>query len=597
LIRAHLALALAALSSLSAAPLVADPLRGTMEEAPALQLAQAAPSTSDSGTGDSSLADLQYWNAIKDSKKAADYQAYLEKFPNGDFADLAKIRVKQYGGDPAVTPAQPTETTPTVANPTDPRLQELDFWNQVKDSKSPDDYQAYLNKYPNGEFVDLAKLRIQQYAKPADATPTPVPTTTTAPAPSVPAPLPTFEAVSQAVYPKSSGRVRATPDKNGAVLQKVATNTPLNATGKTAENGGWWRVMLPDGRTGYIAASVISPQPVAVQAPPAKATEPAKVTGSDADLCKLSSAAAANDRVAACERVANAAGGDAAKRAALLDLAAALDVAHRFDEAIRKYEQAAALAPNEPSAYAKIGLVRLEQKRFKEARAAFDKAAMLDNKNPDYVFLRGVAAADFGDFAKARDEVKRALLSKEDTRYYEALAGYELALGHLAEAKTAVERGRKIDAAFSSPVTMLVDYFNGNRDGAATAAANAAAANAPEARLWQALVLKAKGDAAGAQQTLEVGRGALGPKDWPAPVYDHLLGKIDKGRMLTLAKARDPIEQAEHLAIANFFAGEWAFLGGDSATARSALQDATNAQAFHLLEHVAAKARLANMIR
>src|SRR3982750_1269636 len=45
---------------------------------------------------------------------------------------------------------------------------ELDFWNAIKDSKKADDYKSYLDKYPNGEFVDLAKLRVQQYGAPAE---------------------------------------------------------------------------------------------------------------------------------------------------------------------------------------------------------------------------------------------------------------------------------------------------------------------------------------------------------------------------------------------------------------------------------------------
>ena len=35
---------------------------------------------------------------------------------------------------------------------------ELDFWNSIKDSKKAEDYQSYLDKYPNGNFADLAKL-------------------------------------------------------------------------------------------------------------------------------------------------------------------------------------------------------------------------------------------------------------------------------------------------------------------------------------------------------------------------------------------------------------------------------------------------------
>ena len=45
---------------------------------------------------------------------------------------------------------------------------ELDFWNAIKDSKKAEDYQAYLDKFPNGNFVDLAKLRPVQLPDGAD---------------------------------------------------------------------------------------------------------------------------------------------------------------------------------------------------------------------------------------------------------------------------------------------------------------------------------------------------------------------------------------------------------------------------------------------
>jgi lipoprotein NlpI len=288
---------------------------------------------------------------------------------------------------------------------------------------------------------------------------------------------------------------------------------------------------------------------------------------------------------------------DADKLAALTDLAAALTVAHRYDESIRKYEQAAALSPNDATIYYRLGLVRLEQNRFPEARGAFDKAAMLDNKNPDYVYERGIAAAGFGDFSKARDEVKRALLSKDSVQYYQSLGEYELALGNLDAVKTALERGRKVEPTATSLTLAVLDYYTGNLDRALAGAEVAASkGESPYAPIWQALVQKAKGDAAGATQTLETARGAAG-KDWPAPIYDYLLGKIPESKMATSAKTSDRTAFAERLCIAKFFAGEWTFLSGDTDAARALLQDATGTQAFYRLEFAAAKGRLANMIK
>ena len=52
--------------------------------------------------------------------------------------------------------ATPKPTTPAI----DSLAVELSFWQTIKDSKNPDDFKAYLNKYPHGEFAELAKNRI-----------------------------------------------------------------------------------------------------------------------------------------------------------------------------------------------------------------------------------------------------------------------------------------------------------------------------------------------------------------------------------------------------------------------------------------------------
>jgi hypothetical protein len=38
---------------------------------------------------------------------------------------------------------------------------EIALWESVKDSQNPDDYRAYLKKFPNGAFADLAKSRVR----------------------------------------------------------------------------------------------------------------------------------------------------------------------------------------------------------------------------------------------------------------------------------------------------------------------------------------------------------------------------------------------------------------------------------------------------
>jgi uncharacterized caspase-like protein len=56
----------------------------------------AAPNAAQAAaTGATELAvDLAFWDAVKDSKSSADYKAYLEQFPSGRFAALARVRMQ-----------------------------------------------------------------------------------------------------------------------------------------------------------------------------------------------------------------------------------------------------------------------------------------------------------------------------------------------------------------------------------------------------------------------------------------------------------------------------------------------------------------------
>lgn len=48
--------------------------------------------------------DLAFWQSIQSSKAADEYRAYLQSYPNGRFAELARVRMQQLGGLPAPAP-------------------------------------------------------------------------------------------------------------------------------------------------------------------------------------------------------------------------------------------------------------------------------------------------------------------------------------------------------------------------------------------------------------------------------------------------------------------------------------------------------------
>jgi hypothetical protein len=61
---------------------------------------------------------------------------------------------------PAATAAAPGAAAVAAATPSGAGEAELEFWRSVKDSSKPEELNAYLSTYPNGQFKSLAMARI-----------------------------------------------------------------------------------------------------------------------------------------------------------------------------------------------------------------------------------------------------------------------------------------------------------------------------------------------------------------------------------------------------------------------------------------------------
>lgn len=142
-----------------------------------------APAAADAAE-DQRAVELIFWNSVKDSKDPADFAAYLEQFPKGNFAKLAQNRLTLLSEKP-VTPDKLAKPAGTQASD-DQRALEFAFWDEVKDSRNPADFNAYLEKFPEGNFVELAQVRLAKLSgtpatKSANQVPT-QPTVSEAPA-------------------------------------------------------------------------------------------------------------------------------------------------------------------------------------------------------------------------------------------------------------------------------------------------------------------------------------------------------------------------------------------------------------------------------
>ena len=91
--------------------------------------------------------EIDFWDSIKNSIRASEYEAHLEQYPEGSSVALARARLESISQD-AVGMRDPQD-----------REIELSFWESVRDSDNSALIEAYLEKYPNGEFSALAQIR------------------------------------------------------------------------------------------------------------------------------------------------------------------------------------------------------------------------------------------------------------------------------------------------------------------------------------------------------------------------------------------------------------------------------------------------------
>jgi len=112
-----------------------------------------APATISELSADNEVAlELALWDSVKDSSPA-ELESYLEQYPDGTFASLARTRLDAA----ALSPADPATRTPEK---TAAEARDRAFWNSVKDSNRREELQAYLEQHPNGHFAGLARARL-----------------------------------------------------------------------------------------------------------------------------------------------------------------------------------------------------------------------------------------------------------------------------------------------------------------------------------------------------------------------------------------------------------------------------------------------------
>ncbi|MDQ7248560.1 caspase family protein [Dongia sedimenti] len=546
---------------------------------PAAVSAPAAP--------DPASLDLAFWNEVKDSKSAEDYQAYLGKFPDGVFAPLARRRLEQ--ADQTATRVlhqNPEAALPATPSQADAAAFESAFWSAAEDDKSVEGYEAYLNKYPQGRFADQARQRIA--------------TLNVAPK----APLPAIVATTAKLYARDQARLREAPSIDAPVVARLAASQALEATGRSTDSA-WWRVQLADGRIGFVAASVVSDRPPPPPPPQAAAAKPAALpavaapppAGTDSDNCLNNTDLPSPQRAEICRRFVAAGIADETDHYnALLRLGEALFDQNLSDEAMRNYRTAVDIDPNFWGAYYLIGRVHRSESRYAEARAAFDKAVALDSTQADPLMNRGAVARRLGDFDAAEADIERAIAMKsDDPDYFDELSYLHLYKGDIAAALADTEKALALDSSYRTATGIFALYF-ARRFDEAIAMADRARAEDPGFLywwIWKAMAQRARGDAAGASETLTAGRAAFGKPDWPAPLLDYIAGRISEAEARRLARSDNAKTAVEQLCEVDFYTGERLAAAGDRAGAIAAFKRAKDSRVYYYIETMVAPAWIA----
>ncbi|MBV9590945.1 MAG: adenylate/guanylate cyclase domain-containing protein, partial [Hyphomicrobiales bacterium] len=120
--------------------------RDALLEEPPVQVAQRE--------GEEAVAvELAFWESARDSGDCAELEAYLERYPSGEFVALARARLERLRSEEKNADRNGSSSAegPEV---------ELAFWDSIKDSGNPEMFRAYLEKYPNGNFAALARINI-----------------------------------------------------------------------------------------------------------------------------------------------------------------------------------------------------------------------------------------------------------------------------------------------------------------------------------------------------------------------------------------------------------------------------------------------------
>ncbi len=101
-----------------------------------------------------------FWSSVSKGNVAEEYELYLDQYPKGKYVPEAKRRLDKLKGKVSGSELpEPVARTGVDATPEDI------LWATVKQNHRAEEYQAYLQAYPQGRFVQAAKVQMQKLVR------------------------------------------------------------------------------------------------------------------------------------------------------------------------------------------------------------------------------------------------------------------------------------------------------------------------------------------------------------------------------------------------------------------------------------------------
>lgn len=99
--------------------------------------------------------EIDLWNITDQCGTIKCYRIYLDKYPEGKYIEIAKEKIRINTPKPYLVGEVEIKSFEDIN-----KIEQIDYWKQTKMCAQERCYVSYINKYPEGLFVDIAKNEI-----------------------------------------------------------------------------------------------------------------------------------------------------------------------------------------------------------------------------------------------------------------------------------------------------------------------------------------------------------------------------------------------------------------------------------------------------